>query len=44
MSTRSNGANIEGKHREFMVHLGGDQYFAAIDEVAKNDYEGFVLA
>lgn len=37
------GANIPGKHRQFIVHLGGEQYFATIDAVAENGYEGFLL-
>lgn len=38
------GANIQGKHRQFAVHLGGAQYFETLDAVAGNGYEGFVLA
>ena len=36
------GANIEGKHRQFIVHLGGQQYYQHLTDVAKNDYEGFI--
>ena len=35
------GANIEGKHRQFIVHLGGQDYFNTLTEVAENGYEGF---
>ena len=38
------GANIEGKHRQFVVHMGGKAYFDHLDEVAANDYPGFVVA
>lgn len=36
------GANIAGKHRQFVVHLGGSAYFDEIQAVADNDYAGFV--
>ncbi|MGR8949763.1 MAG: flavin-containing monooxygenase [Gammaproteobacteria bacterium] len=38
------GSNIEGKHRQFVVHMGGSEYFKYVDKVADNDYEGFTLA
>jgi len=37
------GANIEGKHRQFIVHLGGPEYFKHLREIAENDYQGFVV-
>lgn len=37
------GANIDGKHRQFIVHLGGQAYFQHLVDVAENGYEGFVL-
>ncbi|MGR8919130.1 MAG: cyclohexanone monooxygenase, partial [Gammaproteobacteria bacterium] len=37
------GANIEGKHRQFIVHLGGQDYFARLNDVAAKGYDGFVL-
>ena len=37
------GANIEGKHNQFLVHLGGLQYFEKIKTVASNGYQGFSL-
>ena len=37
------GANIEGKHRQFIVHLGGQAYFQHLRDVAANGYEGFVF-
>ena len=36
------GSNIEGKHRQFAVHLGGPHYYARIQQVAERGYEGFV--
>jgi cation diffusion facilitator CzcD-associated flavoprotein CzcO len=36
------GANISGKHRQFVVHLGGQDYFKTLADVADNNYEGFV--
>jgi cation diffusion facilitator CzcD-associated flavoprotein CzcO len=36
------GSNIEGKHRQFAVHLGGPNYYARIQEIAERGYEGFV--
>ena len=38
------GSNIAGKHRQFMVHMGGSEYFKFIDKVAADDYQGFTLA
>jgi len=38
------GANIEGKHRQFVVHMGGKEYFEILDDVAHKNYRGFVLA
>ena len=38
------GANISGKHRQFVVHLGGQDYFKTLADVADNGYEGFVTA
>jgi hypothetical protein len=37
------GANIEGKHRQFVVHMGGKEYFETLDDVARKNYRGFVL-
>ena len=38
------GANIDGKARSFMIWVGGFDVFAdRCDEVAANDYRGFVL-
>lgn len=37
------GANIEGKHRQFLVYMGGNEYFKTLDAIAANGYEGFVL-
>ena len=37
------GANIEGKHRQFMVHLGGPEYFKHLEQIAERNYAGFVL-
>ena len=37
------GANIEGKPRQFAVHLGGPGYFHRIAEIADEGYEGFVF-
>lgn len=37
------GANIEGKHRQFIVHTGGQKFFQQIKDVADNNYEGFVM-
>ncbi|MGR8948485.1 MAG: flavin-containing monooxygenase [Gammaproteobacteria bacterium] len=37
------GANIAGKHRQFIVHTGGQRFFSQINEVAENGYEGFTL-
>ena len=34
------GANIAGKHRQFLVHMGGNEYFKNLDLVAKKGYEG----
>lgn len=38
------GANISGKRRQFVVHLGGQDYFKTLGDVAANGYEGFVTA
>ena len=38
------GSNIDGKHRQFVVHMGGKAYFDILDEVAAKDYPGFVVA
>ena len=39
-----NGANIAGKPRVFMPYVGGlDKYRKICDEVAANDYRGFLL-
>lgn len=38
------GANIEGKHRQFIVHTGGQRFFSHVKEVAKNGYEGFTMS
>ena len=38
------GANIEGKPRVFMPYIAGVEIFRTIcDEVAANDYRGFIL-
>ena len=37
------GANIEGKHQQFIVHLGGQDYFQHLIDVADKGYEGFVM-
>ncbi len=37
------GANIEGKHRQFIVHLGGPEYFKHLKQIAESNYEGFVV-
>jgi cation diffusion facilitator CzcD-associated flavoprotein CzcO len=37
------GANIPGKPRQFLAHLGGPLYFERISEVAAKGYEGFVF-
>ena len=37
------GANIEGKHRQFIVHLGGPGYFKHLRQIADKNYEGFVM-
>lgn len=37
------GANIAGKHRQFIVHTGGQEFFDHINKVATNGYEGFAL-
>ena len=38
------GANIPGKPRVFMPHIGFPDYVAKCDEVAANDYEGFAVS
>lgn len=37
------GANIPGKPRVFMPHVGFPNYVAKCDEVVANDYQGFLL-
>ena len=37
------GANIEGKHRQFAVHVAGPEYFAKLGEVAAQGYPGLVF-
>ncbi|MEQ1882837.1 MAG: NAD(P)/FAD-dependent oxidoreductase [Burkholderiales bacterium] len=37
------GANIEGKLRQFVVHLGGPEYFKHLRQIAQSNYEGFIL-
>jgi cation diffusion facilitator CzcD-associated flavoprotein CzcO len=37
------GANIEGKHRQFAVHLGGPEYFQQLTDEAQKGYPSFVL-
>ena len=37
------GANIDGKHRQFIVHLGGQAYFQHLKDIATGGYEGFVF-
>jgi len=37
------GANIEGKRKQFLVHLGGQQYFEKLNTVASNGYQEFSL-
>ena len=37
------GANIAGKHRQFIVHLGGPEYFKHLTQIATSNYAGFVL-
>ncbi len=36
------GANIEGKHRQFAVHVGGPEYFKQLTSEAERGYPGFV--
>ena len=38
------GSNIDGKHRQFVVHMGGKAYFDVLDDVAANGYPGFIVA
>ena len=38
------GANIPGKPRRFMPLLGFPGYVKRCDEIAANNYEGFVLS
>jgi cyclohexanone monooxygenase len=38
------GANIPGKPRVFMPHIGFPDYVAKCDEVAANNYEGFAVS
>ncbi|WP_285398507.1 NAD(P)/FAD-dependent oxidoreductase [Lysinibacillus sp. fls2-241-R2A-57] len=38
------GANIAGKHRSFLIYLGGfDYYTKRCNEIAQNNFEGFTL-
>lgn len=37
------GANIEGKHREFAVHMGAPAYFEKLTQIAQAGYPGLVL-
>ena len=37
------GANIAGKHRQFIVHTGGQRFFRHVKNVAENGYEGFTM-
>lgn len=37
------GSNIEGKNRQFVVHMGGKEYFEILDDVARENYRGFVM-
>jgi cation diffusion facilitator CzcD-associated flavoprotein CzcO len=37
------GANVPGKPREFVVHLGGPNYHKHLHEVVADGYEGFVF-
>ena len=37
------GANIAGKHRQFIVHTGGQRFFSRLKEVAERGYEGFKM-
>ena len=37
------GANIPGKPRVFMPHVGFPNYLKRCEEVVTNDYQGFVL-
>jgi cation diffusion facilitator CzcD-associated flavoprotein CzcO len=37
------GANIPGKPRQFAIHLNGILFYQTLDDVAANNYEGFVL-
>ena len=37
------GANIAGKRKQFVVHLGGQEYYKHLNDVAENGYEGFVM-
>ncbi len=36
------GANIEGKHRQFAVHMGGPAYFENLTRIAQAGYPGLV--
>jgi len=36
------GANIEGKHRQFAVHMGGPAYFENLTRIAQEGYPGLV--
>lgn len=37
------GANIAGKHRQFIVHTGGQRFFNHVKGVAEDGYEGFTF-
>lgn len=37
------GANIEGKHRQFAVHMGGPAYFEKLTQIAQAGYPGLVM-
>jgi len=37
------GANIPGKHRQFLAHPVGSRYFDRLDEIANDGFEGFVF-
>jgi len=37
------GANIPGKPRQFLGHLGGSMYFNRLTEIAEAGFEGFVF-
>ena len=37
------GANIPGKPRQFLAHTMGSRYFARLDEIAADGFDGFVF-